>query len=187
MGTPASSGILSYPCMRAISSTKSISRTKSRRQLGGTTVTVAASACVSLQPKSDSIRRTSSAGTSMPSTRGSCESRSTIGSRSGVSGPTSITPSASWPPANSRINSQHRRLAQSTPSGSTRRSKRYEDGLCSTSLRAVVRIDNEAKSAASISTSTVSSDTSVSAPPITPPRATARLASAITHMPGSNS
>ena len=54
-------------------------------------------------------------------------------------------------------------------------------------MRAVVRIDRGSNSAASSKMSVVVSDTSLSTPPITPPRATAFSASAITHVPLDNS
>ena len=59
------------------------------------------------------------------------------------------------------------------PLGIEPRSKRYDESLCRFSFRAVLRIDIGSNSALSISSSRVAAETSVSAPPITPPMATA--------------
>ena len=73
-----------------------------------------------------------------------------------------------------------RRLAHSTITGSGVRSKRYDEGLASESPRAAARTTSGANWADSRSTSVVAAPISVSAPPMTPARATGRSASAIT-------
>ena len=90
--------------------------------------------------------------------------------------PTSITPAANSPPASSKINSQARRLAQSTPS-------RIE-----AALEAIGRIAVQVQPPGGVAdrkrielgrfdqhVAWCAAETSVSAPPITPPMATGRL------------
>ena len=73
-------------------------------------------------------------------------------------------------------------LAHSTATGSGPRSNRYDEGLPKTNARAADRTGNGANWADSINTSVVSSEISVSAPPITPAMATGCFASEMTHI-----
>ncbi len=76
--------------------------------------------------------------------------------------------------------------AQSIRSMSTIRSNRYEASEGSESRREVVRILTGSKNASSRRIVVVASVTSVFNPPMTPARATGRLASAITSISGVN-
>ena len=184
IGTPTSSGIFSYPWIRAISSSRSASRAKSLRQVGGVTVRDTSSLAVSVLPSASRMRLTSSRSIEIPRILSTCDSRMITGSGDQVVAPASSQPSSSVPPQCSSTSSHARLAAHSMPSGSSARSKRYEAGLWRLRARDVARVAIEEKAADSIRTSTVESLTSLSAPPITPAMATGRLASDITHMSG---
>ena len=139
---------------------------------------------VSVFPSASRIRFTSSASIEMPRIRSTCDNRITTGAGCHVVAPASMNPSSRVPPQCSRINSQARLAAHSTPWGSNARSNRYDDGLCRLRAREVARVAIDEKAADSIRMSMVPSLTSLSAPPMIPAIATGRLASAITHMPG---
>ena len=126
------------------------------------------------------------AGISMPSTRGNWLRRSVIGGRLVSGAPTSSTPGASWPPASStnqlaaaatgpvdahRIDAAFKAIRRRTvqPELAGRRANRQR--------RKLRRLDQQIRGRP---------ETSDSTPPITPPSATRRWASAITHMPGSS-
>jgi len=173
--------------MRAISSTRSISRHTSRRQVGarhtGRSAVLVGS---STNPRPVRIARCREAGTSTPSTRPTRPGSS--GTVAGVqaSRPAVTVPRSSVPPAISRINAAARRLAHSTIAGSGPRSKRYDEPLERTRPRAAARTGSGANWADSRRMSVVSAPISVSAPPMTPASATGRSASAITHIRASS-
>ena len=94
-------------------------------------------------------------------------------------------PRAIAPPASSAMSSVARAEATTSASMSAPRSKRYAASVRRPSAREVRRIETGWNQALSSRTRVVLSVTSVSAPPITPARPTARRGSAITSIESS--
>ena len=100
---------------------------------------------------------------------------------------TSRAPASTVPPATSAISAAARDTASAQISGSAPRSKRWLASVCMPNRRAAARTRRRSKWAPSIRMSRVASVTSLSSPPMTPPRPTGRSASAITRISGSSS
>ena len=175
--------------IRATSSTRSISRVRSRRQLGGIDFDGLRRRCwLPRQPRSSRIRRTSAAGMSMPRTRAVATAAARSASRGGFGCPTSITPCAQL--AAGQFQDQLAAAAAGpidalgidAPLEAIRR----RAVQVQRAGRGADRERERTRPPRSADRSSLPM-TSVSAPPITPPSATARSASAITHMPGSSS
>ena len=118
--------------------------------------------------------------------RFNCDNRSTTGDARPASANVDHA-RGQVPPASSRINRSTRRLAQSTPSGSSPRSKRNDESLCRFSRRAVVRIDIGSKLGRLDQQFARCVGDFAVGPPHHAADADRALASAMTHMPGPSS
>ena len=159
---------MSYPTMRAISSTRPGTSTMSGRQEGGVTSRVAPEP-PTLAPISSKILRVSGSETVIP-TMFSTASTGNV-SVAMCPAPSAITrePRVSLaPPAYSSSNATTRSAAASATRGSTPLAKRFDASLGNLWRRCVRAMEIGSNQAASISTSVVESEISVLKPPMTP-------------------
>ena len=167
---------------RATSSTTSISRVTSRaRQVG----TVTSQSSPTSNPKPSRVRSCSPPGTSIPITWFARSGRNRTTGLSGRPEWTSECP-VIRAPARSTIRRLARIAAGSARYGSTPFSQRFEPAVRSTWRSEERRMPSGSKFAASRRSSVVSSETSLSSPPMIAAKATARSASAITRSSGSS-